>query len=278
MDFELSLKETVEKHQLMAQKSLGQNFLLNENITDKIIRTSLDCQNLPDFSGRYVYEVGPGPGGLTRAVLKQKPQKLTVVEMDARCVQIMTDLQKQTDVPMNIIQGDALQTDFALFDCEPRQVVSNLPYHISVPLLTRWLENLGSFEALTLMFQREVAERIMASIQTKSYGRLSVLAQLTARIDKLMDLNPQCFVPAPKVWSSVLLFRPLSHRPSTPDLKKVSLLTERAFGQRRKMIRQSLKAYPLLEEACQTLHIPLTARAEELTPQQFLDLALILSK
>ncbi len=276
MDFELSLKQTVEKFGLAADKSLGQNFLLDQNVTDKIIALSLLCQGLEDFSAFSVFEVGPGPGGLTRAVLSKNPKSLCVVEADERCVNIMQDLRRQVQTPFEIIFGDALETDFSQQGEMPRQVVSNLPYHISVPLLTGWLKNMGAYAALTLMFQKEVAERITASIQTKAYGRLSVLAQLTAQIDKLMDLNPQCFVPAPKVWSSVLLFRPLETRLSLKDLEKVEKLTTAAFSQRRKMIRQSLKLFAGLEDACAAAGVPLTARAEEITPLQYLKMARIL--
>ena len=276
MDFELSLKQTVEKFGLAADKSLGQNFLLDQNVTDKIIALSLLRQGLEDFSAFSVFEVGPGPGGLTRAVLSNNPKSLCVVEADERCVNIMQDLRRQVQTPFEIIFGDALETDFSQKGEMPRQVVSNLPYHISVPLLTGWLKNIGAYAALTLMFQKEVAERIVANIQTKAYGRLSVLAQLTAQIDKLMDLNPQCFVPAPKVWSSVLLFRPLETPLPRKDLEKVEKLTTAAFSQRRKMIRQSLKSFAGLEEACAAAGVPLTARAEEIAPLQYLKMARIL--
>lgn len=276
MNFELSLKQTVEKFGLAADKSLGQNFLLDQHVTDKIIALSLFRQGLEDFSGFSVFEVGPGPGGLTRAVLSKNPKSLCVVEADKRCVDVMQDLRRQAQTPFEIIFGDALETDFSQMGEDPRQVVSNLPYHVSVPLLTAWLKNMGAYAALTLMFQKEVAERIVANIQTKAYGRLSVLAQLVAQIDKLMDLNPQCFVPAPKVWSSVLLFRPLETRPSLKDLEKVEKLTTAAFSQRRKMIRQSLKLFADLEKACSVAGVPLTARAEEIAPLQYLKMARVL--
>ena len=149
----------------------------------------------------------------------------------------------------------------------------NLHYNISVPLLTGCLKNINAYQSLTLMFQKEVAERIMAPINTKDYGRISVLAQLTCKIEKLFDLNPNCFTPAPKVWSTVLLFRPLTCTPSPQQLKKIEHLTSLAFGQRRKMIRQSLKQIPALAEKLKTLNIPDTFRDEQLTPQQYLQLA-----
>lgn len=277
MNFEISLKETVQKYGLAAQKSLGQNFLLDQNVTEKIIKLSLEKQGLSDLSAFHVFEVGPGPGGLTRAVLSQFPKSLTVVEADPRCVQIMTDLKQETGANLEILYADALEQDFSVEKTAPRQIVSNLPYHISVPLLLRWLKTMSAFSALTLMFQKEVAERILAPVKTKSYGRISVLAQLVCHIDKLLDLNPACFVPPPKIWSSVLLFRPCATIPNPLLLQKVEKLTSLAFGQRRKMIRQSLKSVDQLETACQQLGIKTTSRAEELSPAQYLRLAEILS-
>ena len=268
-----SLRLTVETHGLMAKKALGQNFLLDANITDKIINLSLSAQKKASYADDYVYEIGPGPGGLTRAVLKHDPKKLTVIEMDERCIAIMEEIQNKIGSRLEIINRDALTIDIAALDSAPRHIVSNLPYNISVPLLTGWLKNINAYQSLTLMFQKEVAERIMAPINTKDYGRISVLAQLTCKIEKLFDLNPNCFTPAPKVWSTVLLFRPLTCTPSPQQLKKIEHLTSLAFGQRRKMIRQSLKQIPALAEKLKTLNIPDTLRAEQLTPQQYLQLA-----
>ena len=268
----LSLRETVEKYELLAKKSLGQNFLLDMNITDKIIRTSLEAQNKPNFNGEYVYEIGPGPGGLTRAILKAEPKQLTVIEMDSRCIQIMQDIREVVGDKLNIVEGDALQFDFIHAE-GPKNIVSNLPYNISVPLLIMWLKNMAAYRSLTLMFQKEVAERITAAPNNKTYGRISVLAQLTCRIKILFNLNPSRFVPAPKIWSTVLLFMPLAQIPTPEILQKVEKITEMAFGQRRKMIRQSLKSIPNLEELCAKAEIDTTARAENLTPEQYLALA-----
>ena len=269
-----SLRETVESHGLLAKKSLGQNFLLDMNITDKIIRCSLTTQNIKDFSNMDVYEIGPGPGGLTRAVLAANPHTLTVIEMDVRCIEIMQEIKSVVGEQLQIIKGDALQYDFAdMLNNFPKQIVSNLPYNISVPLLICWLKNMKNFAALTLMFQKEVAERIMASTGNKNYGRISVLAQLVCKIDKLFDLNPSCFVPAPKIWSSVLLFRPQAEIIPPEILQKIEKITELAFGQRRKMIRQSLKSIPDLEHICAEIGIETTLRAENITPEQYLAIA-----
>lgn len=267
-----SLKLTVEAHQLMAAKALGQNFLLNQNITDRIIRASLNAQKINDFSGAQVYEIGPGPGGLTRAILKAKPDKLTVIEMDSRCISIMEELQSKTGSILHIQNGDALKYDFAAYGI-PTHIISNLPYNISVPLLIKWLYQIKDFQSLTLMFQKEVADRITASTRCKDYGRISILAQLQCRITRLFDLNPECFVPAPKIWSSVLLFQPQEKTLSPQQIANIEKLTAMAFAQRRKMIRQSLKSIKNLENACAQAGVALTARPEEITPEQFLVLA-----
>lgn len=268
-----SLRATVETHGLMAKKALGQNFLLDSNITDKIIRLSLEKQNLNDFAHADVFEIGPGPGGLTRAILKANPQKLTVVEMDERCIAIMEEIKSLVGERLEIINGDALKIDFSKLGNAPRHIISNLPYNISVPLLTGWLMEINNFNSLTLMFQKEVADRITATPGNKNYGRISVLAQLLCKIERLFDLNPNCFVPAPKIWSSVLLFQPLRNDISKENIKKLEQITALAFGQRRKMIRQSLKSIPGIEAALEKLEIPNSWRAEQLSPQQFLSLA-----
>jgi len=268
-----SLRVTVEAHGLMAKKALGQNFLLDRNITDKIIRLSLEKQSLQDFAGASVFEVGPGPGGLTRSVMMNNPKYFTVVEMDERCVDIMKDIQRLAPDVMNIINGDALKFDFEDMGDTPRHVVSNLPYNVSVPLLVKWLYKINNYQSLTLMFQKEVADRILAQTKTKDYGRISILSQLQCNIVRLMDLSPECFVPAPKIWSSVLLFRPNQQVLTQEQIEKVEKLTNIVFAQRRKMIRQSLKFVDELEEKAKQVGIELTMRPEEITPQQFLQLA-----
>lgn len=272
-----SLRETVEMHDLMAKKALGQNFLLDRNITDKIINTSLAKQNKPNFNGEYVFEVGPGPGGLTRSVLRHNPEKLTVVEMDDRCIEIMQEIREKVgEDKLEIINGDAMKQDFSQFAGSPKNIVSNLPYNISVPLLVGWLKQIENFDSLTLMFQKEVADRICAPTCCKDYGRISILSQLLCKIERLFDINPNCFVPAPKIWSTVVLFRPKHANINNELLEKVEKLTTQAFSQRRKMIRQSLKSVKGLEEKCASLGLDLTLRAEQITPEQYLELAKLL--
>ena len=273
MDFEKTLRQTVEEYALMAKKALGQNFLLDQNITDKIIRLSLEKQNIKDFRDFDVLEVGPGPGGLTRAILKAMPRSLSVIEMDERCIQIMQELKEQTDGRFEVFNADALEFDVSFLKSDCLQIVSNLPYNISVPLLTKWLKNLKQIKAMTLMFQKEVADRICAPVKTKDYGRLSVLAQLLCDVQKLWTLNPECFVPAPKVHSCVLLFKPLEQRLSFEEIEAVERLTMMAFSKRRKMIRQSLKNVSNIEDVCAKIGVPLTARAEEISPEQYLSMA-----
>ena len=268
-----SLKLTVESHGLLAKKSLGQNFLLDRNITDKIISLSLKKQNIYSYEGAHVFEVGPGPGGLTRAVISNYPDKMTVIELDERCIQIMEDINSKTGNILEILNQDALKFDFSYEEILEKHIVSNLPYNISVPLLTKWLANIGCYKSLTLMFQKEVADRIQAQTSTKEYGRLSVLAQLQCKITRLLDLNPECFTPAPKIWSSVLLFQPLENNLNKEEISKLEKLTIQAFSMRRKMIRQSLKSIKNLDSVCEELDIKTTMRPEEITPEQFLALS-----
>ena len=269
----LSLKDTVQKYGLTAKKSLGQNFLLDMNITRKIVKESLRIRGVESLQNDNMIEVGPGPGGLTRAVLESKPKSITVIEMDDRCLQIMEELRAEHQGTMNIISGDALKQNCALLADKPRSIISNLPYNISVPLLTEWLKNAAEYESLTLMFQKEVADRIMAKPGRKEYGRISVLAQLTCKISHLFDINPNNFVPAPKIWSTVLLFQPYEKQPENKILQMVEKLTSAAFGQRRKMIRQSLKNIAGAHEAVKVLNIAEELRAEDITPDEYLKIA-----
>ena len=271
-----SLKDTVQKYELLAKKSLGQNFLLDMNITRKIVKESLRLQGKENLSSDNMIEVGPGPGGLTRAVLENEPKSLSVIEMDDRCLQIMEELQHETKIPMNIISGDAMKQNFIVLAEKPRSIISNLPYNISVPLLTGWLKTAKEYSSLTLMFQKEVADRILAEVGKKEYGRISVLAQLTCKISRLFDLNPNNFVPAPKIWSTVLLFQPYEKQPDIKVLQMVENLTAAAFGQRRKMIRQSLKGLVGAKEALVELNISEELRAEDVSPEEYLRLAELL--
>lgn len=267
-----SLKLTVDAYGLLAKKSLGQNFLLDENITNKIVRQSLAQQKLSSFSGTEIFEVGSGPGGLTRAILRANPDKLTIIELDERCIQIAQDIKSKIAIPMEIINQDAMQFNFKTSG-KPAHILSNLPYNISVPLLTKWLYQIKRYQSLTLMFQKEVADRIEAEIRTKDYGRLSVLSQLQCHVTRLFNLPPEAFTPAPKVWSSVLLFTPRDDALDLADIKKLEQITSLAFAKRRKMLRQIFKSISDFDKICETCDILPTMRPEEITPQQFLQLA-----
>ena len=273
-----SLRLTVDTKGLLAKKSLGQNFLLDKNITDKIISLTLKHLHFDSFAGAHIFEVGPGPGGLTRSVLQAEPARLTVIELDERCIDIMQDIKSKTGDILEIINQDALKYDFAFAENLPKHIISNLPYNISVPLLTKWLYGIKAYRSLTLMFQKEVADRILAPIHRKDYGRLSVLAQLQCKITRLFDLNPECFTPAPKVWSSVLLFEPLPQTLTPDEIRSVEKMTSLTFSMRRKMIRQSLKAVKNLDSVCAETGISPTMRPEEITPEQFLQLVRRISK
>ena len=270
----LSTKDFVDKYQLMAKKALGQNFLLDSNITDKIVRLSVQEQGLSTLSTENFLEIGPGPGGLTQAVLRQNPKSLTAIEMDERCLQILAEI-KDCYQQLEIVNGDALKFNWRekAKQHDAYHIISNLPYNISVVLLTDWLKQMEIFKSLTLMFQKEVGDRILAKPGTKDYGRISVISQLQCDVKKLFDLPPTCFVPAPKIWSSVLLFLPKKNLIDVSILEKIEKVTALAFGQRRKMIRQSLKSVPQIVEHLEALGIEATLRAEDLNPEDYFNIA-----
>jgi len=267
------LREVIVRHGLAARKSLGQNFLLDLNLIARIARAA---GPLPDMN---VIEIGPGPGGLTRALLAGGAASVTAIERDERCVAALQDLVAAYPDRLRIISADALEVDPASLVPPPRAIAANLPYNIATALLLRWLPGIGAYASLTLMFQKEVAERLVAMPRTKDYGRLSVLVQFLARVRRLFDVPPGAFVPAPKVTSTLVRIE-ARERPLAPcrreDLERV---TAAAFGQRRKMLRQSLKSLgaapePLLAAA----RVAATARAEELSVEEFCTLACELRK
>ncbi|CAO5678455.1 MAG: Ribosomal RNA small subunit methyltransferase A [Holosporales bacterium] len=266
-----SLLKTVQKYGLLQNKgfskSLGQNFLLDFNVTQKIVRCA------PSLTNKVVVEIGPGPGGLTRAILEQNPKVLHVIEMDPKAIFVMEELQKF--YPNLVIHhADALKIDFKTFlenEDQKITILSNLPYHISTALLTKWFDTLSIIESMTLMFQKEVADRILGNPHSKEYGRLSILSQYLCIIDHGFDLAPHLFTPPPKVFSSILTFYPKSGI----DLSlcdTLSKLTEKAFSHRRKMLRSTLKGI-FNEVDLESLHISATDRAENLTVEQFVLLA-----
>jgi 16S rRNA (adenine1518-N6/adenine1519-N6)-dimethyltransferase len=262
------LREVIARYGIAARKSLGQNFLLDLNLTRRIARAA------GPLAGITVVEIGPGPGGLTRALLAEDAGHIVAVERDPRCLDALGELAAAYSGRLDLVAGDALEIDPASLCPRPRKIVANLPYNIATRLLLGWLDRIGEYENLTLMFQREVAERLVATPGGKSYGRLSVVTQWLAEPRILFDVPPSAFVPPPKVTSSVVAIRPRP-QPLSPAAKEaLKTVTAAAFGQRRKMLRASLKTLgipvePLLNAAA----VPATARAEELSVAQFCALA-----
>ncbi len=265
------LREAIRRHGLTARKSLGQNFLLDLNLTGRIARAAGPLQ------GVTVLEVGPGPGGLTRALLAEGAARVIAVERDERAIAALAEIAEHYPDRLHIVSGDAMTFDIAPYlGAGPARVVANLPYNIATALLVGWLTAEPWppwFDRLTLMFQREVAERIVAKPGSKTYGRLSVLAGWRTEAKILFDIAPSAFVPPPKVTSSVVQFVPRP-APLACDRRVLERVTEAAFGQRRKMLRQSLRSLgvdpiPLLEQA----GIDPTARAEDIAVEGFVALA-----
>lgn len=262
------LREVIAALDLRAKKSLGQNFLLDLNLTRKIARAA-------GAEGAVVYEVGPGPGGLTRALLMEGAKKVIAVERDHRCLPALAAIGSAYPGRLEVISADAMELDEPSLLPQGVHIAANLPYNVGTALLIKWLssETWPPFwTSLTLMFQREVAERIIAKPGGEHYGRLSVLAGWRTRAKILFDVSRQAFVPPPAVTSSIVRLEPLAEPVAKAELKKLEKVTEAAFGQRRKMLRQSLKALggeALLEKA----GIEATRRAEELSVAEFAALA-----
>ncbi|KRB31906.1 MULTISPECIES: 16S rRNA (adenine(1518)-N(6)/adenine(1519)-N(6))-dimethyltransferase RsmA [Mesorhizobium] len=267
------LRDVIERHGLQAKKALGQNFLLDLNLTGKIARSA------GDLTSTAVIEVGPGPGGLTRALLSNGARRVVAIERDERCLAALAEVSAHYPGRLEVISGDALKTDFAVLaaaaggDDGTVRIVANLPYNIGTELLVRWLTVMDwppFYASMTLMFQREVAQRIVAAPGSDAYGRLGVLAGWRTQARIAFDVPPQAFTPPPKVTSSVVHLEPRA-TPLPTDVKKLGRVTEAAFGQRRKMLRQSVKSLggeALLERA----GIDPTRRAETLSVEEFVRL------
>jgi len=267
------LREVIAKYDLAARRALGQNFLLDLNLTAKIARAA------GDLTAGTTIEVGPGPGGLTRALLSHGARELIAIERDARCLGALTEIAAAYPGKLTVIEGDALAVDCAKLGVEPRRIVANLPYNIATPLIIKWLQQGSAFASLTVMVQKEVADRLIAKPRSKDYGRLSVLAQFLSKPRRLFDLPPRAFVPPPKVTSTVIELLPLPEPAFPARLADLERATQAAFGQRRKMLRQSLRSLGGDTEALMAVaEITPTARAEELTVAQFAALARALEK
>jgi 16S rRNA (adenine1518-N6/adenine1519-N6)-dimethyltransferase len=269
------LREVINQYGLQAKKMLGQNFLTDLNLTTKIARSAGKLEN------SIIYEVGPGPGALTRGLLMSGAHKVVAVEMDHRCIDALNDVSVAYPGKLEVHEGDALKMDelelIGDINGKDVHIIANLPYNVGTALLVKWMtaDNWKPwFKSLTLMFQKEVGQRIVATPKTKAYGRLSVLCQFRADTRILFDISPQAFTPPPKVTSCIVQIVPRDEEPGAPKQKILERVVSAAFNQRRKMLRASLKAMgvdPLPKLAA--AGVKETSRAEELSVEDFCRLA-----
>jgi len=260
------LRDVIRDHNLTAQKGLGQHFLLDLNLTSRIARSA------GDLSTGTTIEIGPGPGGLTRALLEQGAQVI-VIEKDERCIAIQNALAEAYPGKLDVVMGDAQAIDIANLGKMPRRVVANLPYNIGTDLILTWLDTPQAFTSITVMVQKEVAERLAADPGSKQYGRLSVFAGWRWQVRKDFDVNPKAFTPPPKVESSIVHLIPRPEPLAEADATALSRVTAAAFGQRRKMLRTSLKSLGDAEALCAAVGVPATARPEQVDIATFCALA-----
>lgn len=258
------LREIVNQYGLQANKAFGQNYLFDLNLTGKIARAA------GDLSGHTVFEIGPGPGGLTRALLTEtNATQIIAIEKDPRFIEALQPLIDASEGRLQLVEGDALKVDPIGLAPAPRAVIANLPYNVGTELLISWLHSPNAYTQFILMFQKEVAERIVAKKNTKAYGRLAVLAQNLCTAEIVLNVPPSAFTPPPKVTSSVIRLRPKPNASEIP-ITALEKITAAAFGQRRKMLRQSMKPYlGILEE----LGIDSQLRPEDLSVEDFLQIA-----
>lgn len=268
------LRDVIDRFDLRAKKNLGQNFLLDLNLTAKIARQAGDISDL------HCLEIGPGPGGLTRGLLAEGAKHVQAIERDERCLDALKEIQAAYPGQLDILSADALTIDFAALDPAPQVIASNLPYNIGTELLTRWMEPKKwppNWRRLVLMFQKEVADRIVAQPGNKAYGRLSVLCQWRSEARIVMSLPPQAFSPPPKINSAVVRIDILEHPKFEADENRLGKITQTAFGQRRKMLRASLKSLnPNVITILEKADIDPAKRAENLSVEEFCKLSLVL--
>ena len=268
------LKDVISKHKLSAKKSLGQNFLLDLNLTSKIARYAGNLEQSD------VLEIGPGPGGLTRSLLNEGARKVVAIEKDTRCIAALKEVQTQFAGKLKIVQGDALSTEVRQYLTHPVQIIANLPYNIGTELLVRWLNSTtwpSFWQSMTLMFQKEVANRIVASPGSKAYGRLSVMAQWRCNTKIAFNIPATAFTPPPKVESSIVHFEALKKPRFPAEVNKLEFVVSKAFNQRRKMLRGALKGhFKNVEEGLLAIGVVPTKRAENVTIQEFCLMAQIL--
>ncbi len=267
------LRQVIDAHGLAAKKSLGQNFLFDLNLTRRIARAAAP------FNTATIIEIGPGPGGLTRALLAEGAAKVIAVERDARALPALAEIAAHYPGKLQVIEGDALDMDWSSLISGPARIVANLPYNVGTPLLLGWLTK-GAwppfYDSLTLMFQKEVALRIAAAPGSNDYGRLSVICQWRCVCKKLFDVNRSAFTPPPKITSSIVQLVPRAKPEIECTVTALERVTAAAFGQRRKMLRSSLKSvFDTPEQVLEKLGIDATRRAEELAVNDFARLALL---
>lgn len=264
------LRDVIRQNDLRADKKYGQNFLLDLNLTEKIVRAAGNLSNC------HVIEIGPGPGGLTRPLIQSDAKHITAVEFDKRVIQALKTLVDAGGEKFTLIQADALSQNLLETAKEPRAIVANLPYNIATPLLIKWLrdirDNHEAYGSMTLMFQKEVAQRITASLGNKNYGRLGVLCQWLCDVRLVFDVPASAFTPPPKVVSSIVHFKPKELDKNSPSMSTVEKITAAAFGQRRKMVRSSLSDYKQYFGAAGIVE---TDRAENISVDGFIKLALL---
>lgn len=264
------LRDIIARHDLAARKALGQHFLLDANLTTRIAALAAP------LAGVHAIEVGPGPGGLTRALLATEAASVIAIEVDRRAIAALEELRQAAGARLRIIAADALGLDYRALAPAPRVVVANLPYNVATPLLLGWLREAAAFERLVLMFQREVADRLCARPASPAYGRLAVLTQFLCRAERAMVLPPQAFTPPPKVFSAVVVLTPHAHQPPPALRAAMERLTAAAFGQRRKMLRGALRGMGG-EALLAAAGIDPERRAESLDIPEFTRLATLLS-
>ncbi len=268
------LKDVISKHKLSAKKSLGQNFLLDLNLTSKIARYAGNLEQSD------VLEIGPGPGGLTRSLLSEGARKVVAIEKDTRCIAALEEVQTRFTGKLKIVEGDALSTEVRQYLTHPVQIIANLPYNIGTELLVRWLNSTtwpSFWQSMTLMFQKEVANRIVASPGSKAYGRLSVMAQWRCNTKIAFNIPATAFTPPPKVESSIVHFEALKEPRFPAEVNKLEFVVSKAFNQRRKMLRGALKGhFKNVEEGLLAIGVVPTKRAENVTIQEFCLMAQIL--
>lgn len=267
------LRDVIARHGLAARKSLGQHFLLDLNLTRRIARAA------GDLSQGTVIEIGPGPGGLTRALLDCGAVNLKAVERDERCLAALAEIADAHPGRLTVVPGDALQIRVADLGPAPRKIVANLPYNISTALLLGWIREADAIDRMVLMFQKEVAERLRARPGSKDYGRLSVVTQWRMQVKSLFDIPPRAFTPPPKVTSTVVELVPRAEPLAPCRMAALERVTAAAFGQRRKMLRQSLKGLPVDPATLiAAAGVAETARAEELEVSAFCAMARALER